>query len=142
MSSSRPELKFSDLSEERGFYKRFASLPEKPAQTIRIVDKGEYYIVVGSDALFVADNVYHTNSVLKDCKVDPNTAKSIQEPLKYVTISSQVLSGLLKLCLIEQGMKVEVYDKTWKPIKNASPGNIEQVDDLMNVSLDLSLIHI
>ncbi|CAR22215.1 mismatch repair ATPase MSH2 [Lachancea thermotolerans CBS 6340] len=140
MSSSRPELKFFDISEERGFYKRFSTLPEKPPKTIRIVDKGEYYTVVGNDALFVADNVYHTNSVLKDCRIDPSTAKSIQEPLKYVTISSQVLSGLLKLCLLEQGMKVEIYDKSWKLLRNGSPGNIEQVDDLMNISLDSSIV--
>lgn len=140
MSSSRPELKFSDLSEERGFYKRFASLPEKPPQTLRIVDKGEYYTVVGNDALFVADNIYHTNSVLKDCRTDPNTAKSIQEPLKYVTLSPQVLTNLLKLCLLELGYKVEIYDKSWRLLKNASPGNIEQVDDLMNVALESSIV--
>ncbi|SCU80754.1 LADA_0B09340g1_1 [Lachancea dasiensis] len=140
MSSSRPELKFSDISEERGFYKRFASLPEKPTQTIRLVDKGEYYTVVGNDAVFVADSVYHTNSVLKDCRIDPGTAKSIHEPLKYVTISPQVLSGLLKLCLLEQGMKVEIYDKSWSLIKSGSPGNIEQVDDLMNISLDSAIV--
>ncbi|SCU94276.1 LAME_0F06832g1_1 [Lachancea meyersii CBS 8951] len=140
MSSSRPELKFSDVSEERGFYKRFASLPEKPSQTIRIVDKGEYYTVVGNDALFVAENVYHTNSVLKECRIDPGTAKTIHEPLKYVTISSQVLSGLLKLCLLEQGIKVEIYDKSWKLLRSGSPGNIEQVDDLMNISFDSAIV--
>lgn len=140
MSSSRPELKFSDLSEERGFYKRFANLPEKPSQTIRIVDKGEYYTVVGEDALFVADSVYHTSSVLKDCRIDPGTAKQIKEPLKYVTISPQVLSGLLKTCLLEQGYKVEIYDKSWKLLRSASPGNIEQVDDLLNISLESSIV--
>ncbi|SCU79259.1 LANO_0A05622g1_1 [Lachancea nothofagi CBS 11611] len=140
MSASRPELKFSDVSEERGFYRRFASLPEKPSQTIRVVDKGEYYTVVGNDALFVADNVYHTNSVLKDCRSDPGTEKLIHEPLKYVTISTQVLSGLLKLCLLEMGMKVEIYDKSWKLLRSGSPGNIEQVDDLMNISLDSAIV--
>ncbi|CEP63431.1 mismatch repair ATPase MSH2 LALA0_S08e02300g [Lachancea lanzarotensis] len=140
MSSTRPELKFSDASEERGFYKRFSTLPEKPSQTVRVVDKGEYYTVVGNDAIFVAENIYHTSSVLKDCRIDPGTAKSIHEPLKYVTISSQVLSGLLKFCLLEHGMKVEIYDKSWKPLRSGSPGNIEQVDDLMNISFDSAIV--
>ncbi|SCU81568.1 LAMI_0B06832g1_1 [Lachancea mirantina] len=139
-SSSRPELKFSDASEERGFYKRYATLPEKTSETIRIVDKGDYYTVVGQDALFVADSVYHTNSVLKDCRIDSSTAKQIKEPLKYVTISPQVLSGLLKTCLSEQGYRVEIYDRAWKLLKTASPGNIEQVDDLMNYSMDSSIV--
>lgn len=140
MSSNRPDLKFTDISEERGFYRRFLNLSEKPASTIRIVDKGEYYIVVGNDALFVADSIYHTQSVLKDCKLDPSVSKQFKEPCKYVTVSAQMISNLLKICLLEMNYKVEVYDKSWKLVKSASPGNIEQIIDLMNVSIDSSIV--
>lgn len=140
MSSTRPDLKFSDVSEERGFYRRFVSLPEKPSTTIRIVDKGEYYTVIGEDASFVAENIYHTHSVLKDCKVDPVVAKEFKGPQKYVTVSPQVVSNLLKTCLLELNYKVEIYDKAWKLLKSASPGNIEQVQDLMNVAMDSSIV--
>lgn len=140
MSSTKPELKFSDSSEERSFYKRFISLPVKPSKTIRVVDKGEYYTVVGNDAIFVAENIYYTISVLKDSRVDSSTAKLINEPLKYVTLSQQVMSTLLKICLIDQGFKVEIYDKNWKLLKTASPGNIEQVDDLINMTLESSIV--
>ena len=46
MSSTRPELKFSDVSEERNFYKKYTGLPKKPLKTIRLVDKGDYYTVI------------------------------------------------------------------------------------------------
>lgn len=140
MSSSRPDLKFLDLSEERGFYKRFVSLTEKPSTTLRVVDKGEYYTVIGNDALFVAENIYHTQAVLKDCKVDSTVAKQFEEPLKYVTVSHQVFSNLLKTCLLDLNYKVEIYDKSWRLTKSASPGNIEQVQDLMNITIDSSIV--
>lgn len=140
MTSTRPELKFSDLSEERGFYKRYITLPEKPSTTLRIVDKGDYYTVIGNDAIFVAENVYHTLSVLKDCHLDSVTSKQFQEALKYVTISPQVVSTLLKTCLLDLGYKIEIYDKLWKLQKSASPGNVEQVNDLMNIAIDSSIV--
>ncbi|AGO10907.1 AaceriAFR603Cp [[Ashbya] aceris (nom. inval.)] len=140
MSSVRPELRFSDASEERGFYRRFANLPPKPSQMIRIVDRGEYYTILGQDAIFVAENVYHTQAVLKDFRVDAAVAKQLAEPTKYVTMSPQVIASLLKMALLEQGFKVEIYDRSWKLLKSASPGNIDQVDDLMNVSLDSSVV--
>lgn len=132
MSATRPDLKFVDSGEERGFYRNFIKLPTKPLNTIRIVDKNDYYLVVGSDAVFVADTIYHTQSVLKDCQLDPLTKKNFNEPTVYVTISLQILSNLLKTCLLELGYKVEIYDKTWKMLHLASPGNIEQVNHLMN----------
>lgn len=140
--SSRPDLKFSDVAEERGFYKRFLQLPQKSANTLRLVDKSEYYIVIGDDALFVADQVYHTSSVLKDCKIDPSTLRqfNVQGPLKYVTMSLQIVGNLLKMALMDLGKKVEVYDKTWKLQRTASPGNIEQVDDLIVGSLETNIV--
>ncbi|CCK73494.1 mismatch repair ATPase MSH2 NDAI_0G05110 [Naumovozyma dairenensis CBS 421] len=140
MSSNRPDLKFSDVSEERSFYKRFTTLPEKPSTTLRIVDKGEYYTIIGDDAVFVAENIYHTQSVLKDCHLDPVTVKQFKQPLKYVTVSLQVVSTLLKTCLLDLGYKVEIYDKLWKLQKSASPGNVEQVSDLMNIAIDSSIV--
>lgn len=140
MSSTRPELKFSDISEERGFYRKFVSLPEKPSSIVRIVDRGDYFTVVGNDAIFVADAIYHTNSVLKSCNVDQITAKKFNEPAQYVTVSLQVLGNLLKTCLLDLGYKIEIYDKSWTLLKSASPGNIEQVSELMNIAIDSSIV--
>ncbi|KAL6951024.1 hypothetical protein ACO0QE_000316 [Hanseniaspora vineae] len=135
MTSIRPELKFQDIAEERGFYRRYQNLPKALSNTIRIADREDFYSVVGEDALFVAENVYHTTSVLKT-----TTALQQDEPLKYVTMSKQVCYNFLKMCLFDYGYKVEIYDKTWKLIKNASPGNIEQVDDLLTISINDSVV--
>ncbi|CCK72447.1 mismatch repair ATPase MSH2 KNAG_0K00810 [Huiozyma naganishii CBS 8797] len=140
-AASRPDLKFSGIAEERSFYSRFLTLEEKPTTTIRIVDRGEYYTVVSTDAVFVADSIYHTQSVLKTCNLDPVTAKKFgQQPKQYVTLSPQILSNLLKKCLLELGYKVEIYDKAWKLLRMASPGNIDSVADLLNVSIDNSIV--
>ncbi|CCE61159.1 hypothetical protein TPHA_0A00740 [Tetrapisispora phaffii CBS 4417] len=141
MSSNRPELKFSAPNDERGFYNKFISLPEKPDTTIRISDRGDYYTVVGFDAVFVADTVYHTQSVLKNCNLDHGTSKRFGSiPTQYATLSTQVVSTLLKNCLLELGYKVELYDKNWNLLKCASPGNIDQVEDLMNIAVDSPII--
>ena len=133
MSAIRPDLKFADSSEERGFYRNYLKLlPTKPLNTIRIVDKNDYYLVIGSDAIFVADTIYHTQNVLKDCQLDPMTKKNFNEPTVYVTLSPQILSNLLKICLFDLGYKIEIYDKNWKLLNIASPGNIEQVNHLLN----------
>lgn len=118
--SSRPELKFSDASDERSFYRKFQRLQARTDSLLRIVDKGDYFTALGEDAAFVAETVYRTTSVLKQ-----------SQGVNYVTMSTSVVGQLLGLCLFERGMKVEIYDRTWEPIKFASPGNIEQVEDLI-----------
>lgn len=140
MSSIRPELKFTDVAEERGFYRRYLNLPAKPEKTIRLVNRTDYFTAVGSDAEFVAENVYHTSSVLKDCRLDANLVKSFEEPAKYVTMSLQIVTALLKLCLIDLGYKIEIYDKCWKLERSASPGYVEDVSDLMTVPSDASIL--
>lgn len=123
MSSTRPELKFADTSDERSFYRKFQNLPTRPAKTLRLVDKGDYYSVFADDARLVAELVYRTTSVIKET-----------QGIEYVTVSSAVLANLLQQCLFEKGYKVEIYDKTWELIKFASPGNIESIEDLLNSS--------
>lgn len=109
---------------------------------IRLVDKSEYYTVVGDDALFVSDQIYHTSSVLKDCKIESSILHQfdINEPLKYITMSLQIVGNLLKTSLLELGKKVEIYDRNWKLLRTASPGNLEQVDDLISGSLDTNIV--
>lgn len=139
MASNTSQLQFNDVSEERGFYKKFINLPNKSKNTLRIVDKGEYYTIIGHDALFVADNIYHTQSALKTCHLDTITTRSFKEKNeldKYLTVSPQILSNLIQICLLELGYKLEIYDKLWNLLKSASPGNIEPVEDLIKQSSD------
>jgi len=121
--STRPELKFSDTTDERSFYRKFQKLPSRPESTLRVVDKNDYYTVLEEDAKFVAENIYRTNSVIKEAN-----------GVSYVTLSPAVMSNLLQLSLFEKGLKVEIYDKNWDLIKFASPGNIESIEELISTS--------
>lgn len=121
--STRPELKFSDQTDERSFYRKFQKLPSRAENTLRVVDKNDYYTALGEDAKFIAENIYRTNSVLKEVM-----------GVNYVTMSPSVMSNLIQFALFEKGYKIEIYDKNWELIKFASPGNIESIEDLINTS--------
>lgn len=132
MSSAKIELKFTDNSEQNGFYQKFATLEEKPFETLRIADKGDYYTVLGDDAFLVAENIYKTRSVIKE-----------NNDIPYVTISQQVFAMLIKNFVIDQGYKIELYDKTWNLLKNISPGNLQDIEDLVSYSAeDLTSNHV
>ncbi|KAH3667881.1 hypothetical protein WICMUC_005159 [Wickerhamomyces mucosus] len=123
--STRPELKFSDNTDERSFYRKFSNLPEKSSQTLRIIDKGEYYSCFTDDARFIANLIFKTTSVLKESN----------QGVIYLTLSQANLTQLLNELLINSnGYKFEIYDKNLELIKFASPGNIEAIEDLINSS--------
>lgn len=69
MSSSRPDLKFSDTADERLYFRRYDQL-DKAAdddKVIRIIDHNkDYFTVLNKDADLVASAVYRTMLVLKN----------------------------------------------------------------------------
>lgn len=114
MSSSRPELKFSDAGDERLFYRRAASL--KPVSgTVRLVDHRDYFLAWDEDAVLIADAIYKTQLVVKT-----------QQKTRYVTILTAVFAQVVRFC-VDSGRKVEVYSKQFDLITTASPGNLEGV---------------
>lgn len=132
MSSIRPELRFQDKSDETGFYRKYLKLGEKPDRTVWAVDRGDYYTVLDQDAILVAELIYKTNSVVKTSNA--TLASGQHKEIKYVTLSSQVFVNFLKMCVLDIGHKIEIYDKTWTLSKTASPGNLAEVDHLINSS--------
>lgn len=123
--SSKAELKFSDVSDQKGFFKKYSELEEKPDSIIRIADKVDYYTVLGDDALKVAEAVYKTRSVVKENYHVP-----------YVTISSQVFANVVKTFVIDQGLKIELYDRQWNLQKVVSPGNLQDIEDLVSYGVE------
>ncbi|KAK9465408.1 muts domain V-domain-containing protein [Lipomyces arxii] len=128
-----PELSL-DRSDEAGFISYFKSLtPSSPDATVRVFSRGEFYTCHGSDAVFVAQNVYRTQSVIKYLgSSDP------EKGLASVTLSQSVFANFLRDALVTRGLKVDIYTSTgrnnWSVTKHASPGNIQAVEDIISVT--------
>ncbi|KAJ3032339.1 MutS-like protein [Rhizophlyctis rosea] len=133
--NDRPELAL-DKPAEQGFCRFFASLEEKPASTIRLFERnnGDYYSVHGEDAVYVAQNVYRTSSVLKNLGAD----------LPSCTISRLNTIAFLREILLVKLFRVEIYvseprkQNSWVIGKTASPGNLQAVEDLIFRDSDVS----
>ncbi|KAJ1939301.1 MSH2 protein, partial [Linderina macrospora] len=122
----RPDLAL-DKSSEQGFCKFFATLEQKD-NTIRLFERsnGDYYSVHGPDATYVANVVYKTPSVLK--KLGGN--------LPSCTMSRVVAENFMRDALLNYQLRVEIYasqvrDGSWSIAKTASPGNLQEVDEML-----------
>ncbi|KAI4128220.1 MAG: hypothetical protein LQ347_004269 [Umbilicaria vellea] len=128
--SSRPELKVDD---EVGFIRFFRGLPVKDAETVRIFDRGDWYTAHGDDAAFIAHTVYKTTSVLRQLgKSDGG--------LPSVTMTITVYRNFLRDALFRLGKRIEVWETTgrmqWKVTKQASPGNLQDIEDELGGQVD------
>ncbi|THH29236.1 hypothetical protein EUX98_g4951 [Antrodiella citrinella] len=135
-----------DNTSHPGFCSFFAKLPSKSPETgtIRLFDRGEYYSVHGPDALYVATNVYCTNTVIK--YLGPGGRAG----LPSVTISTNNTKTFLRDALTAKQLKVEIWvpdgaqgrqgkkATRFKLDKEASPGNLQAVEDLLFVSTDIT----
>ncbi|KAK8088317.1 DNA mismatch repair protein msh-2 [Apiospora hydei] len=123
--SSRPELKLDD---EVGFIRYFKSLPAVGNETVRIFDRGDWYTAHGDDANFLARTVYKTTSVVR--QLGRNDASG----LPSVTMTITVFRQFLREALFKLGKRIEIYASpngrmNWKVVKQASPGNLQDVED-------------
>ncbi|KLO12951.1 DNA mismatch repair protein MSH2 [Schizopora paradoxa] len=129
-----------DSAADLGFISFFNRLPHKRPDTIRLFDRREFYSVHGADAQYIATHVFHTNSVIKHLG---STGKG---GLPSVTLSINVAKAFLRDALTVKQLKVEIWipeagsgKKTTKFVldKEASPGNLQAVEDLLFVNSDL-----
>ncbi|KAI9827624.1 MAG: MutS-like protein [Sarea resinae] len=128
--ASRPELKVDD---EVGFIRFFRALPAKNEETIRIFDRGDWYTAHGDDAAFIARTVYKTTSVLRQLGRSDGGLPS-------VTMTVTVFRNLLREALLRLGKRVEIWESSgrmnWKVVKQASPGNLQDIEDELGGQLD------
>ncbi|MCJ1467274.1 MutS-like protein [Pseudocyphellaria aurata] len=128
--SSRPELKLDD---EVGFIRFFRGLPAKDDETVRIFDRGDWYTSHGEDAAFIARTMYKTTSVLR------HLGKA-ETGLPSVTMTITVYRNFLREALFRLGRRVEIWETTgrlqWKIKKQASPGNLQDVEDELGGQVD------
>ncbi|KAI1798056.1 DNA mismatch repair protein [Ganoderma leucocontextum] len=129
-----------DNSSHPGFCSFFAKLPPKSpeAGTVRLFFRSEYYSVHGPDAHYVATHVFRTNSVIKYL--------GGRAGLPSVTLSESLAKSFLRDALTSKQLKVEIWapeagqgKKATKFVldKEASPGNLSAVEDLLFVNTDI-----
>ncbi|TVY56934.1 DNA mismatch repair protein msh-2 [Lachnellula cervina] len=133
--SSRPELKVDD---EGGFIRFFKALPTHNTDTIRIFDRGDYYTAHGDDASFVARTVYKSTAVVRQL------GKSDSTGLPSVTMTVTVFRNFLREALFRLSKRVEIWETTgrmnWKITKQASPGNLQDVEEELAGEFDAAPI--
>ncbi|KAG9243857.1 DNA mismatch repair protein msh-2 [Calycina marina] len=130
--SSRPELKVDD---EGGFIKFFKALPVEEEDTIRVFERSDFYTAHGNDASFIARTVYKTTSVLRQLGKNDATG------LPSVTMSMTVYRNFIREALFRLGKRIEIWQNTsgkgnWKVGKQASPGNLQDVEDELGGHFD------
>ncbi|KAG8862943.1 MutS-like protein [Tulasnella sp. 330] len=125
-----------DSATDVGFCEFVAKLPKKGADTIRLFDRGDWYSVHGEDAQYVAMQVYRTNSVIKQLGKKGALLPS-------VTMSQAVAKTFLRDALTVKQLRIEI----WVPeggkkakftlARQASPGNLQDVEDLLFMNTDI-----
>ncbi|TRM69557.1 muts domain V-domain-containing protein [Schizophyllum amplum] len=137
----------AESTTDPGFVSFFSGLPKKSPEsgTLRLFHRqgpDEFYSCYGPDALFVANYVFHTNSVIKYLGHGGRATG-----LPTVHLKTSVAQSLLRDALTVKQLKVEIYvpesgqgkrAAKFQLDKEASPGNLQQVEDIIFSNSDLT----
>lgn len=121
-----------DKPQQKAFIEFFKSLGEKPATTVRIFDRSDYYSCHGEDAAFVAKIVFKSTNVIK-------IMDSGEHQLPYLSLSKNNFECLIRELLLVRNYRVEVYTKPakkkqeneWTVQYKGSPGNLAHFEDVL-----------
>ncbi|GLH03733.1 DNA mismatch repair protein spellchecker 1 [Gryllus bimaculatus] len=118
------------IPDSKKFIPFFKALPEKTSSTIRFFNRGDYYTVHGSDAIFVAKELYKTTSCVKIYGSENNTLESL-------SLSKSNFESFVRELLLVKQYRVEVYvnkgrvNADWVAEFKGSPGNLQQFEDIL-----------
>ncbi|KAJ2829598.1 MSH2 protein, partial [Coemansia erecta] len=135
--ADRPDLTL-DTSTEQSFCRFFRSL-EARENTIRLFERsnGDYYSVHGSNAEYVANVVYKTTTVIKYLGGSASTG------LQSCTMSRVVAENFMRDALLKYQLRLEIMSQlegkqgSWKVARTASPGNLQEVEELLFANSDM-----
>ncbi|KAF9493768.1 DNA mismatch repair protein [Pleurotus eryngii] len=125
-----------------GFISFYNGLPKKSPETgtVRLFFREEFYVCYGPDAHYVATNVFHTNSVIKHLGIGTKSLPS-------VILRPNMATMMLRDALTTKQLKVEIWvpepgqskkSTKFRLDKEASPGNLQAVEELLFSSTDLT----
>ncbi|KAI8374267.1 muts domain V-domain-containing protein [Radiomyces spectabilis] len=123
-----------DKPEQQTFVKFFRSLTEADSDTIRLFERDanqkRYYTFHGDNALYIAQHVYKTTSVVKYWGGDAVRG------LATTSLSSSVAGSFLRDALLNKQKRIEIWTQKknsshWELSRKASPGNLQDVEDLL-----------
>lgn len=148
----------SDSVAESSFISWFHRMPSKSEDTIRLFDRGDFFSVHGDDAPLVASTVYKTQSVLK-------AIGKGKDAIQSCTLNMTAAKNFLREALTSKQLKIEIWGggtskkHSWKLEKQvrcstrwgdllvlmldyyydgqATPGNLQEVEDLLYSGADL-----
>ncbi|KXL44905.1 hypothetical protein M433DRAFT_67107 [Acidomyces richmondensis BFW] len=128
--SSRPELKVDD---EAGFIKAFNQLEsDKNKDTVRIFDRGDWLSAHGEDAFLIARVQYKTTSVIKQL--------GGSRGIPSVSMTWTAYKSFLREAIFQLGKRIEILQSTsrnnWKVVKQASPGNLQDIEEELGGHID------
>ncbi|KAF8630234.1 hypothetical protein AX15_003036 [Amanita polypyramis BW_CC] len=132
-----------DQVTDPGFLSFFFKLPTKSPETgtLRLFSRDSFYAAYGPDAQYIAQQVYHTNSVLKYLGSGGRTAG-----LPSVSMKPSVAQMFLREALTAKQLRIEIWVpepgqgkkcSKFRLDKEASPGNLQAVEDLLFVNSNL-----
>ncbi|PPQ65114.1 hypothetical protein CVT24_003005 [Panaeolus cyanescens] len=139
----------ADTTTDPGFISFFSSLEKKSPETgtLRLFFRpgaDSYYCAYGPDARFVAQHVFHTNSVIKYLGLGGKSAG-----LPSVILKNSVAHVLLRDALTTLQLRIEIWTpeagqgkkcSKFQLDKSATPGNFQDVEDLLFANADVSAI--
>nr|XP_050846789.1 DNA mismatch repair protein Msh2 isoform X1 [Vespula vulgaris] len=136
----QPNQQFSmDPPSQISFIRYFKNLPEKSSSTIRFFNRGDYYTLHGSDALFAAKEIFKTTSVCKMLGAEPYKTEG-------VILNKSHFEAFIRDLLLVKQYRVEVYinqgsvkNQNWILEYKGSPGNLSQFEDILFANNDIAL---
>lgn len=123
--------------EREKLFRTYIRMEQPGNRTLRLVKlAGErdsfYYRLFGEDSGEVGQFIFGSSSCVKSTDPIPDPRDLNRKvTINYIDLTPLRLSRVLKAFVLEQGFKVEVYDKDWQLAKTGSPGNIEDIEDLL-----------
>ncbi|KAN0065878.1 MSH2 protein [Thecaphora frezii] len=134
----KPDLGLDNVA-ETSFCGYFRNMPKPPAGTVRLFDRNDFYSAHGSDAILIADVVFKTHSALKYLG-----GGGKEKGLASITLSTAAAKNFLREALTARQMRVEIWSNAggkrnnqWTLAKQASPGNLQQLEDMLFVNADI-----